>query len=247
MGFSLTSPAPKKCDPTAENRVWGFFGEAPKTSRANHPQSLQPRQGNRPSPTTIASGRTYWPSRDPIEERGGINLYGMVKNNAVTWIDFLGLQQGLGTHTGFGKPGSNCASDATCDPEDTGFDPSIPEDDKKPIKGFEDCRRVKGEGDCKDPPEEKHVVIYIQDQGDRTYDDDRKPNSYHVIHEDPTKPGTYSHQAGQAQPGRPGTGPQFNNVEDPDAAAAAYYAAVNKKGAKLKEEHLCCPCKKEKK
>ena len=90
MGFSLTSPAPKKCDPTAENRVWGFFGEAPKTSRGNRPQSLQPRQGNRPSPTAIASGRTYWPSRDPIGERGGINLYG-IKNNLVNTFDFLGL------------------------------------------------------------------------------------------------------------------------------------------------------------
>lgn len=27
MGFSITSPAPEKCDPTAENRVWGFFGD----------------------------------------------------------------------------------------------------------------------------------------------------------------------------------------------------------------------------
>jgi len=32
-----------------------------------------------------------WPSRDPIGERGGINLYGMVGNNAVNWFDSLGL------------------------------------------------------------------------------------------------------------------------------------------------------------
>lgn len=36
-----------------------------------------------------ANGR--WPSRDPIGERGGIHLYGMVSNNAVNWVDFLGL------------------------------------------------------------------------------------------------------------------------------------------------------------
>jgi len=32
-----------------------------------------------------------WPSRDPIGERGGMNLYGMVGNNTVNWIDYLGL------------------------------------------------------------------------------------------------------------------------------------------------------------
>ena len=32
-----------------------------------------------------------WPSRDPIEERGGINLYGFVGNNAITSADYLGL------------------------------------------------------------------------------------------------------------------------------------------------------------
>ncbi|MDB2673807.1 RHS repeat-associated core domain-containing protein [Akkermansiaceae bacterium] len=33
-----------------------------------------------------------WPSRDPIGERGGINLYGMVENNAVNGVDVLGLE-----------------------------------------------------------------------------------------------------------------------------------------------------------
>jgi RHS repeat-associated protein len=32
-----------------------------------------------------------WPSRDPIGERGGINLYGMVGNDAVNRWDYLGL------------------------------------------------------------------------------------------------------------------------------------------------------------
>ena len=91
MGFSLRSPAPEKCDPTAKNRVWGFFGESPETSRQNSPQSLQPRRANRPTTTKIASGRTHWPSRDPIEERGGINLYGMVGNDAMGNVDILGL------------------------------------------------------------------------------------------------------------------------------------------------------------
>ncbi len=32
-----------------------------------------------------------WPSRDPIMENGGLNLYGFVGNNPVGWIDILGL------------------------------------------------------------------------------------------------------------------------------------------------------------
>jgi len=32
-----------------------------------------------------------WPSRDPIEEAGGINLYGFVGNNGVNKSDYLGL------------------------------------------------------------------------------------------------------------------------------------------------------------
>ena len=37
-----------------------------------------------------ATGR--WPSRDPIEEDGGLNLYGFVGNNAILLIDYLGLE-----------------------------------------------------------------------------------------------------------------------------------------------------------
>jgi hypothetical protein len=103
MGFSATSPAPEKGDPTAENRVWGFFGEAPEMSRRNRPQTLQPRQGNRPVTTRIASGRAYWPSRDPIGERGGTNLYGMVGNDAVNKLDILGMAS-------YGFPPSRAAS-----------------------------------------------------------------------------------------------------------------------------------------
>jgi uncharacterized protein RhaS with RHS repeats len=32
-----------------------------------------------------------WPSRDPIEEGGGTNLYGFVGNDGVNWWDYLGL------------------------------------------------------------------------------------------------------------------------------------------------------------
>jgi len=32
-----------------------------------------------------------WLSRDPIEEKGGLNLYGFVLNNPLRYIDLLGL------------------------------------------------------------------------------------------------------------------------------------------------------------
>jgi RHS repeat-associated protein len=32
-----------------------------------------------------------WPSRDPIGERGGVNLYGFVGNDGVNWWDYLGF------------------------------------------------------------------------------------------------------------------------------------------------------------
>jgi RHS repeat-associated protein len=34
-----------------------------------------------------------WLSRDPLEERGGVNLYGFVGNNPNKWVDYLGLRE----------------------------------------------------------------------------------------------------------------------------------------------------------
>jgi RHS repeat-associated protein len=33
-----------------------------------------------------------WPSRDPIEERGGVNLYGFVANDPINFLDILGMK-----------------------------------------------------------------------------------------------------------------------------------------------------------
>jgi RHS repeat-associated protein len=50
-----------------------------------------------------------WPSRDPIGEKGGINIYGFIGNNGVSLIDKLGLSEFIGNpfskETGRGKPG----------------------------------------------------------------------------------------------------------------------------------------------
>jgi RHS repeat-associated protein len=37
------------------------------------------------------AARGRWINRDPIAEKGGENLYGMVKNNPTSWIDMLGM------------------------------------------------------------------------------------------------------------------------------------------------------------
>ena len=34
-----------------------------------------------------------WPSRDPIEENGGVNLYAFVGNDGVNWVDVLGFDR----------------------------------------------------------------------------------------------------------------------------------------------------------
>lgn len=55
----------------------------------------------RVSPLSVLGYRHYhpqigrWLSRDPIEEEGGINLYGFVGNNAITEVDTLGQQYGF--------------------------------------------------------------------------------------------------------------------------------------------------------
>lgn len=44
-----------------------------------------------------------WLNRDPIEERGGVNLYGMVGNNIVAKWDILGLQDGRDGAGGYAR------------------------------------------------------------------------------------------------------------------------------------------------
>ncbi len=65
---------------------------------------LKPRQVAQAATTKSASGVCYygfryynpqtgrWLSKDPLAERGGVNLYGMIGNNAVNEVDYLGLQ-----------------------------------------------------------------------------------------------------------------------------------------------------------
>jgi len=86
-----SEPASARPKPTAKNRVWDFSASSNRTRPANRRQPLEPRRKNRPTATKPASGRPYWPSRDPIGEEGGLNLYGFVGNSPIGRWDLLGL------------------------------------------------------------------------------------------------------------------------------------------------------------
>jgi len=83
--------APGASDLTAKNRVWGFFAESNRARPGIRRQPLKPRRKNRPTATKPASGIPLWPSRDPIGEMGGINLYGFIGNSPSANVDYLGL------------------------------------------------------------------------------------------------------------------------------------------------------------
>ena len=64
----------------------------------NRPKSLNSNETRRFGLGVAYYGYRYydpvtgrWPSRDPIGERGGLNLYGFVDNNSIDQADFLGL------------------------------------------------------------------------------------------------------------------------------------------------------------
>ncbi len=86
-GAPVTGPKPPPNDgPCAGNH--------PVPAPTSHPKTTKlQRFGAR---VTFYGYRYYdpvtgrWPSRDPIEEVGGINLYGFVENNGVNDLDYLG-------------------------------------------------------------------------------------------------------------------------------------------------------------
>jgi RHS repeat-associated protein len=72
-----------------------------------------------------------WLSRDPIGERGGINLYGYVGNNPINWVDPLGLEtavviggpagKNVFGHIGIATSGSGIYSSGTKQPFGSSF------------------------------------------------------------------------------------------------------------------------------
>ena len=91
MAYFSTEPASERRNVTGKNRVRDFFRLSNETHPALRRQPAQPRRKIRPTPTKPASGIPYWPSRDPIGERGGKNLYAFVGNDGANRVDELGL------------------------------------------------------------------------------------------------------------------------------------------------------------
>ena len=101
--YSRKNPRLKTPTPRQKSASGDFFEIANKTHPENRPQPLKTQQGNTPCTSKTASGVLYygyryydpvtgrWPSRDPIEESGGNNLYVFVGNNGVNQWDLLGL------------------------------------------------------------------------------------------------------------------------------------------------------------
>ena len=67
-----------------------FFRNPNKRTYRLSPEALKTCRENWPVNTATASGIPLWPSRDPIAEAGGWNLYGFVANNSTGNWDYLG-------------------------------------------------------------------------------------------------------------------------------------------------------------
>ena len=93
---SLAAPprpwrAPETRTSPRKNRVGVFARRASGPRRARRPQVAQLASGCAACSYKTVSGRPVWPSRDPIEEQGGLNLYGFVGNNPINRVDPFGL------------------------------------------------------------------------------------------------------------------------------------------------------------
>jgi hypothetical protein len=96
MGFYSTTLEPKTAPrktPSCASKTASreFFSYPIKTDYKKSHNPLKTSQKNRLATPKTASGIPYWPSRDPIEEHGGVNLYGFVGNDGINKWDKLGL------------------------------------------------------------------------------------------------------------------------------------------------------------
>ena len=106
MGFAVTEVCEKvrqgNSDLHKKKRVWGNFSNPNKMRPANRRQPLKTQVGKTTYAYKIASGRPLyryydpvtgrWRSRDPIEEKGGLNLYAFVGNDVINANDYLGRE-----------------------------------------------------------------------------------------------------------------------------------------------------------
>ncbi len=107
MGFYATSPLTKG-HPPSKTRVGVFRRSSPLRARSSSSQPLAKEQFSAQPPSIFASGRPYWPSRDPIGEMGGRNILGFVSNNPLYWVDLLGLEGIFERNPVLGSNEANC-------------------------------------------------------------------------------------------------------------------------------------------
>jgi len=111
MGFHLTAlppidadlsgqTRPATADPPSKNRVVGSRLLAANRVEQSTPQVVETVSETSLTVTVTASGISCWPSRDPIEEEGGVNIYAFVGSSTPNRVDRLGL---LGNRIG-GNP-----------------------------------------------------------------------------------------------------------------------------------------------
>jgi hypothetical protein len=75
----------------AKTRVGGFWIQHERRARRFAPQAANSHRVAGATAMKTASGPSQWLSRDPIQEWGGLNLYAMVLNAPINFIDPLGL------------------------------------------------------------------------------------------------------------------------------------------------------------
>jgi hypothetical protein len=99
VALNTAYAAPKNAaDP--KNRVGDFFYEDHASVGKNRWANRLGTQEKSCYHYETASGRSNWPNRDPIEERGGINLYEIVQNSAINQTDSFGLCPSGSTYLG---------------------------------------------------------------------------------------------------------------------------------------------------
>ena len=92
MACNLTKPTPGNSAMRPKNRVWGGSRNDRNLPLENRLRCPELRRKSGPTPTFFTPGIPQWPSRDPIEEEGGLNLYGFVGNSGVGTFDRFGLE-----------------------------------------------------------------------------------------------------------------------------------------------------------
>ena len=105
MGFVMTEVCKKSRQgkPTSPRKSASgeFFANTNSLSQEDYRQPSKTQQGKTTYSYEIASGRPLyryydpvtgrWPSRDPLQENSGINLYGFINNDGINKLDYLGL------------------------------------------------------------------------------------------------------------------------------------------------------------